>query len=47
MMYFKQLPNAPSDQMGRGGQSGQWNLKYIDQAIKESITRMHISLRSV
>lgn len=41
--------NAPSDQMGRhhGGQSASCQLKYTDVAIKESITRMHVSLRSV
>ena len=37
--------NAPSDQIGR--QAAQVDLKPIEQAIKESITRMHVSLRSV
>ena len=38
--------NASSDQMGRRS-NNPCNLKHIDQAIKESITRMHVSLRSV
>ena len=47
MMYFKSVGNAPSDQMGLGAQTAQCSLKYTDAAIKESITRMHVSLRSV
>jgi len=42
MMQAQHVGNAPSDQMGRTCQ-----LKYTEQAIKESITRMHVSLRSV
>jgi len=34
--------NAPSEQIART-----CSLKFSDQAIKESITRMHVSLRSV
>ena len=30
-----------------GRQTGTCNLKYTDAAIKESITQMHVSLRSV
>lgn len=39
------MVNAPSEQMGR--QANQCYLKTTEQAIKESITNMHVSLRSV
>jgi hypothetical protein len=48
MMYYGSVGNAPSEQMRhQGGTPSQCNLKYPDVAIKESITRMHVSLRSV
>lgn len=46
MVKFGNVGNAPSDQMRHSG-SQHCQLKYPDVAIKESITRMHVCLRSV
>lgn len=48
-MFYGSVANAPSTEQLRhhGGTPGACNMKYPEQAIKESITRMHGSLRSV
>jgi len=48
MVQYGNVGNAPSEQMRHSGNSAvHCQLKYPDQAIKESITRMHVCLRSV